>query len=88
MADEDSVVLAEVIEQSDEVVGELGDAVRLDLAWCRRVAVAALVGGDDMVAGLGERRHLVTPRVGELGEAVAQHDRRVGRIAGLVHVAA
>jgi hypothetical protein len=49
------------------------------------VAVAALIGGDHVKAGVGERRHLVPPGVGELRKTVAQHDRRVSGIAGLVH---
>ena len=48
-----------------------------------RAAVAALVGREHVVAGVGERRDLVAPRVGALGEAVAQHDRRRRRVAGL-----
>lgn len=38
-------------------------------------AVAALVGRDDMEAGAGEGGDLVAPGIGQLREAVAEHDR-------------
>ena len=70
------------VEQPEQVGGQVLDAVGLDLRSVRvECAVAALVGRDHVVAGIGERLDLVSPRVGELGEAVAQHDRwgRPGR---------
>ena len=50
--------------------------------------VAALVGGDDVVAGVGERRHDVPPTVGELREAVEKEQGRTppGLEAGFEHV--
>ena len=43
------------------------------------MAVAALIGREHVEPGVGERLHLVSPRVGALGEPVAQHDERVAR---------
>ena len=49
--------------------------------WLVREVVAAHVGRDHVVAGLGQRPDLVTPGVPELGEAVQQDHQRPG--AGL-----
>ena len=83
VADEDGVVVAGGVEQPEQVAGEVVDAVRLDVARRAGRAVAALVGSEHVVPGVGERTDLVAPRVGALGEAVAQHDRRRRRVAGL-----
>jgi len=37
-------------------------------------AIAALVGRDDVEAGIGERRHHLAPGIGELGETVEEED--------------
>ncbi len=85
VADEHGVVLAEVVEQREQIVSEVADAVGLDLSWRRRVPVPALIRREHVIPGVGERCHLMAPRVTQLGEAVAQHDGGVRRIAGLVH---
>jgi len=50
---------------------------------CVTAAVATLVGRDHVEAGAGESGDLVAPGVGELREAVAEHDR--GPPPALVH---
>ena len=79
VADEHGVVVAGRVEQGQQVAGEVVDAVGLDVTRRARAAVAALVGGQHVVAGGGQRLDLVAPRVGALGEAVAEHDGRAGR---------
>ena len=74
--DEDGLLDAERVEQADQIAGQVMDVVGLDLRRPVAVAVAALVGRDGAEAGRGERRHLMAPRVGQLGEAVAEDDGR------------
>src|SRR5205085_1648712 len=50
------------------------------------LAVAALVGCDDVKAGGAERRHHLAPAVGELGKAMQQEHRRLAALAGLEHM--
>ena len=73
MPDEDRSLLADGIEETEEVVGQMHDVVVLDGRWAVGCAVAALVGGDDAKSLVGQGSELVTPRVPELGEAVAEH---------------
>ena len=70
---------AGVVEQPDEVGGQVLGAVARDVDRGGRVAVAALIGREHVEPGVGERLHLVSPRVGTLGEPVAQHDERISR---------
>ena len=69
-------VVAEVVEQAVEIAGELVRPVVGDLGRVRAAAVAAQVGGVGAIARVGQRAELVAPRVPELREAVAEHDRR------------
>ena len=79
VADDHRLGDAGVVEQPDEVGGEVLGAVARDVGRGGRVAVAALVGREHVEPGVGERLHLVSPRVGALGEPVAQHDERIAR---------
>ncbi len=75
VAAEDRLLDAEVVEQAEQVAGEVVDVVVLDRLGSIGLAIAPLVGGEHaLVAGVGERRDLVAPGVGELGEAVGEHD--------------
>ena len=74
---------ADVIEQADDVGGQLDDVVRVDGRRLRRPAVAALIGRQHAVARLGQRRNLVTPGVRQLGEAVGQHHHRRIPVTGI-----
>ena len=68
-------------ERSDDgcgVVGEPVDGIVRNPRWLVAGVVAALVEGDDVVSGVGERADLVPPAVPELGEAVEQQDGRSG----------
>ncbi len=53
-----------------------------------RATVAAQVGGDDVEAGGGERRHHLAPGIGELREAVQEKDEGAagGFVAGFQDV--
>jgi len=65
-----------------------GEVTVVALVPAGAAAVAALVGGDRVEAGGGQRRHQLAPAVGQLGEAVQQqHDRAAGcRMAGFQQV--
>jgi hypothetical protein len=82
--DEDGLVDAELVEDADEVAGEVEDVVGLDRLRAARAAVAPLVRREDPVAGSGQRRDLAPPRVGELGEPVGEDDG--GPLALVDHV--
>jgi hypothetical protein len=69
-----------VAELRDEVV----DVVRLGRRGPVRTTEAPAVGRQHVVAGVGKGRNLVAPRVGEIGEAVQEHDRGLcARLTGL-----
>ena len=75
-----AVASVERVEQADDVADEMQLRVLVDRLGRIGLAVAALVGRDDVVARIAERVELVSPRVPALGEAVTQHDdRSVGR---------
>ena len=80
---EDGALEAQGIEQRDQIAGEVLEIVGLHGRGRVAAAVAALVGRDHPEAGGGQGRDLAAPRVGELGEAVAQHHRRAA--SALVH---
>src|SRR5690606_7265567 len=61
--------------ERDDVVDDGLHPVRLDLLRLAGVAEAAQVGRDHPEAALDQRRDLVAPQVGGVGEAVQQHDR-------------
>ena len=73
MADDDGLLLAERCDQSDHVADRIEDRVGADIGWRAGPAEAAHVGGDDMEAGLGQRRDLVPPGVGQFRPAMAEH---------------
>lgn len=75
MADKDRVVVAEVIKKSGNISGQMRDVVIRYLRRARRIAVAALVGHDDVIASRRQGRHLMTPGKGVLWPAVAQDNR-------------
>ena len=72
---------ADVVEEGDEVVGEVDDVVVLDGGWPIRPAVAPLVGRQHVVAGLGQHWDLVAPGVRQVGKPVGQYHRKA--LAGL-----
>jgi hypothetical protein len=85
VTDKNSLLDPEMIEQFDEIAGELFDVVGLHRLRSVGLAVAALVGRNHAQARLAEGLDLMTPGIGDLGPAVAEHDRRRIRLrAGLV----
>ncbi len=54
MAHPDGTLGADVVEQADDVAGELVNVIGLDRAGPRGAAVAPLIGGQDVVTGVGQ----------------------------------
>ena len=79
---DDRLLFAVMVDERGDVVREVDHVVVLDRRRARRTAEAALIGRDRVVAGRRERRNLVTPRVRELGKAVAQDHERTGARLG------
>ena len=76
---------ADSVEQPDDVGGQFGDVVGLDRGRPVGAAVAALVGGQYVVAGVGQAADLVAPGEREFGKAVTEYDHRCARFTGLGH---
>ena len=72
MTDEHRPGGPDVVEQADEVGRQRMDVVVGDRVRTRRAAVPALVGGEHVVARVGQHRDLVPPRVSELRKPVGQ----------------
>src|SRR3546814_19483470 len=66
--------MAGLVGQAEEVVGEVVDVVVGDRLGPVGLAVAALIGADHLVPGVGQGGHLVAPRVRELRAAVGEDD--------------
>ena len=77
VADEDRLVDLEMVEQSDEVAGQVLHVVVLDRLGPVGRAIAALIRRDHPDAGLAQGLDLVTPGKRDLRPAVAQDDRRL-----------
>ncbi|MGY2934351.1 hypothetical protein ACVWZ6_003953 [Bradyrhizobium sp. GM6.1] len=77
MADEDRLIDLKMVEQADQIAGQVLDVVVLDRLWPVGRAVAALVRRDHADAGLAQRLDLVAPGKCEFGPAMAQHHRRL-----------
>jgi hypothetical protein len=76
---------AHVVEEPGDVARQLHHVVVLDRRGRRRTAVAALIRGQHVVPGGGERGDLVTPREGQFREAVRKHDDGRPALTGLGH---
>ena len=83
MTDPDGALGTDVVEQADQVGGQVVNVVGVDRIRTRRAAVAALIGCQHVIAGLGQGRDLVPPRVGEFGKAMGQHHDGRAAVAGL-----
>ena len=83
--DPDGALGADVVEQADQVGGQLVNVVGLDRIRTRRAAVAALIGRQHVVTGLGEDRYLVPPRVGQFGKAVGQDHHGCAAVSRFDH---
>ena len=85
VADEDRLVDLEMIEQADEIAGQVLDVVGLDRLGPVGRAIAALIRRNHPNAGLAQRLDLVAPGKRDLRPAMAEDDRRrVGFRAGIV----
>ena len=80
MTDEVRTLDLELVEDRGGVEREERNRVSLDLAGFVARAVAALVVGDHLVAGVDEGRHLLVPEALGVGPAVDQHNRRAGSL--------
>ena len=74
-------VLAEAVDQPNDVADQVELGIGTDVFRCVGAAVAALVWCDNVVASLAEGMQLVSPRVPGLWEAVAENDK-VTSLAG------
>ena len=63
MAYDDGLGLTEGIDQTDQIPCQLKDIVVLDPLRLIRLTVAALVGCDHMITGIGNGRYLMAPGV-------------------------
>src|SRR5438876_59660 len=85
VADENRLVDFEMVEQADEIAGQVLHIVGLDGLGPVGRAIAALIGRNHPDPGRSERLDLVAPRKRDLRPAVAENDRRrVGFRSGLV----
>ncbi|GGA03506.1 hypothetical protein GCM10011497_37520 [Elstera cyanobacteriorum] len=74
MTDKGRILISVVIEEGDEIARKVFDVIGHYLVRTRRVTVAPLVWDDDMVARSDKWGHLVTPGIGVLRPAVAEHN--------------
>jgi len=65
-----------VIEQADEIAGQMLDVVGLDGFGPVGGAIAALIRRDHPDSSIAQRLDLVTPRKCDLRPAVAENNRR------------
>src|ERR1019366_6722815 len=84
VSDEYRPLGAERVKESAHIFDQLDHPVGLDRLRCVAVAVAAQVGRDGVIAGVGNRLQLVAPRIPELWKPVQQHHDWPG--AGLGNV--
>ncbi len=85
---DDGAVRAERVDEPDRVPRQVQDRVLVRLGGAAGAGVAALVGGDGVESGLGERGELVPPGVPAFGEAVQEQDERPFARLGDVHAQA
>ena len=78
------LAIAERRHQSQRIAHRVQDAKRPQIgvvigAPAGGAAIAALVGSNDVVTGLGQARHHLAPGIGQLGKAVQQQDQLPAR---------
>src|SRR5208337_5119949 len=76
MADDRGPLLPERVDDADHVADEVQERIFLDLFRPIRLAIAAHVRRDRMVAGFRERLQLPSPGIPGFGKAVAEDDER------------
>src|SRR5262245_18795016 len=70
VTDDDELLVAKRIRQSDDIIRQLDDVVGFDLRGAVTAAVAALVRRDDLEPGFNQRVNLMSPEAPALREAV------------------
>src|SRR5258705_13657874 len=76
VANEDRLVDFEMIEQPDEITGQVLHVIGLDRLGLVGRAITALIRCNHPDAGLAQRLDLVTPGERDFRPAVAEDDRR------------
>ena len=80
VADDDRLRRAQRVEHADHVADEMKQRVLIDGFRLACLAIAAHVGRDGAIAGLGERLQLMAPRIPGFRKAVAEeHDGSASR---------
>ncbi len=82
---------AERVEEADRIAHEVeGSELRevgvVAVVRARGAAIAALIRRNDMVAGVGKRRHDLAPAIGEFGKSVQQQQARPAPLAAFEDV--
>ena len=76
MPNQNRVCFAERFDHTHQVADQSIDTVGVGTPEFRRPPIAALLDGDGAVARGGQRRQLMTPRIGKLGKTMNQQDHR------------
>src|SRR6266852_5068442 len=76
MTDENRLVDPEVVEQPDEIAGQVLDIIGFDGFGPVGRPIAALIRRDHPNSGIAQRLDLVAPRKRDLRPAVAENNRR------------
>src|SRR6185503_501750 len=80
VADDGGLVAPEMADDGCDVADEQTHVIALDSGWLVAQVIATLIDRDDQES-IRERRHLMPPRVPEVGEAVNHDDQRgAGRV--------
>lgn len=85
MADQHRLIGAQGIDQAEQVVDLVAQAVARDRLRRIGVAIAAEIRGNRVIAGGCQRRELMPPGVPELWPAVNQHHQRPRTRLGDMH---
>jgi hypothetical protein len=85
VAHDERRLLADGVEQPDDIGDEVEHAVRLDTRWRIGPPAPSEVGGHHVVAGVGQAGQLVPPRVPQLRHPVDEQHQRPVACLGDVH---
>jgi hypothetical protein len=85
MANNHSSWLAQRIQQSDHVAHQMEEGILIDRARTLRLAVAAHIGSDSAISGLGKAGELMTPGVRRLRKAVTKEHGRSFSLFGYMN---
>ncbi len=85
VADDDRLLFAQRLDDGDHVAHQQSHVVILDALGLVAQVVAALIDGDALEF-IGQRLHLVAPRVPEIGKAVDHDDQRAAAEARVMNL--